>query len=759
MIPILYDSIVEGQIPSHFGLGSLTDTISAKCTEERNGAYEIVFEYASSGIHAEEILPNRFIKAKPNFTDAPQIFRIYKVGKEMNGKFTCYCEHISYDLGGKILPSNLVVFGSSAAVQKITEEGGGNFNITTDIVSTRMFKTDVPSSTRSWFGGKEGSLLDLYGGEWKYDNYTCSLLASRGTDRGVQIRYGKNLTQLSQEIDMTNLVTGVYGYATNSSNNTTTMGSRIATGLVLDAPHDIAVDFSNDVDWNSDTPIASQLNTLATRYISNNSASLIRMNDSITLDFIQMKDLSDRVDLCDTVHIFFEALGINASMKCIKTEWDVLEERYTSATFGEARTSIADTISVQTKKLETVPTVSQLTTTISNATQLITGNLGGYVVLHDSDNDGYPDEILVMNTDDIATATEVWRWNKNGLAYGTSYEGPFNTLALTSDGKIVADAITTGTLSADRIKAGILSDVNGNSSINMTNGVAKLSNLKAISSFDLIEADETIYAQMGHSRPSQAYIKLVDYARLEGSSAESFLLLKNANVGYGISEIEADAKNNVCFIKLKSGGSSSVGFNASCDNLGGSLKLTKLDGTRTADLTPSSYGGNLYLGRDGKTPISLFNSADGGNLYIKNYANDQTVAQFSVGSGNKDGIMYLFKADHTATIWALGHTGNITCVSLTQTSSRKTKENIRPIEDSEKILDLQAVAFDFKDKDRGTDKRGFIAEDVKEILPNLVTNDETPSLNYVEMIPYLQDVIKKQEARIKALEEKLYGSN
>ena len=780
MIPILYDSIVEGQIPNHFGLGSLTDTISAKCTEERNGAYEIVFEYASSGIHAEEILPNRFIKAKPNFTDAPQIFRIYKVGKEMNGKFTCYCEHISYDLGGKILPSNLVVFGSSAAVQKITEEGGGNFNITTNIVSTRMFKTDVPSSTRSWFGGKEGSLLDLYGGEWKYDNYTCSLLASRGTDRGVQIRYGKNLTQLSQEIDMTNLVTGVYGYATNSSNNTTTMGSRIATGLVLDVPHDIAVDFSNDVDWNSDTPIATQLNTLATRYISNNSASLIRMNDSITLDFVQMKELSDRVDLCDTVHIFFEALGINVSMKCIKTEWDVLEERYTSATFGEARTSIADTISVQTKKLETVPTVSQLTTTISNATQLITGNLGGYVVLHDSDNDGYPDEILVMNTDDIATATEVWRWNKNGLAYGTSYEGPFNTLALTSDGKIVADAITTGTLSADRIKAGILSDVNGNSSINMTNGVAKLSNLKAISSFDLVETDDTIYASMGHSRPSQAYIKLVDYARLEGSSASSFLLLKNANVGYGISEIEADATNNVSFIKLKSGGSSFVGLNASCDNLGGSLKLTKLNGTGIAYLIPDSYGGRLELKNSSgnnhillygsstggqltlyngsNTPVLLQSSSDGGNLYIKN-ASGNVVAQFNVGSGNKDGIMYLFKSDHTPTIWALGHTGNITCVSLTQTSSRKTKENIRPIEDSEKILDLQAVAFDFKDKDRGTDKRGFIAEDVKEILPNLVTNDETPSLNYVEMIPYLQDVIKKQEARIKALEEKLYGSN
>ena len=159
----------------------------------------------------------------------------------------------------------------------------------------------------------------------------------------------------------------------------------------------------------------------------------------------------------------------------------------------------------------------------------------------------------------------------------------------------------------------------------------------------------------------------------------------------------------------------------------------------------------------GTNLVSSYCDSNGGHLVIRN-ASGNSVAQFDVGSGNKDGIMYLFKSDHTATIYALGHTGNITCVSLTQTSSRKVKDNIKPIEDSEKILELQAVSFDFKDKDRGTNKRGFIAEDVEKVLPNLVTpeDEEKPaSLDYVGMIPYLQDVIKKLEERVSVLEKKI----
>ena len=709
MIPILYATISEGTVPSDYGLGSLTDALSCIVTEERNGSYELVMEYAASGIHAEDIEPNRFIMAKPNFTDSPQIFRIYKVGKEMNGKFQVFGQHISYDLSGKIVPSGVTGGSATASVLALKTQGGGNFNITTNISASRTFKANVPSSTRSWFGGKAGSLLDIYGGEWKYDNYTCSLLSARGSDRGVQIRYGKNLTQLSQELDMSNLVTGVYGYAINPNTEAVTTGTKVLTGLTLDVPHDIAIDFSNDINWESSTAVTTQLATLTTNYVSVNSSSLIKIKNSITLDFVQMKDLQDRVDLCDTVHIFFEALGISASVKCIKTEWDVLAERYTKTTFGDARTNIADTISSQGKKLDIVPTSSEMVDAVNRATELITGNLGGYVVLHDSNGDGEPDEILIMNTPDIATATQIWRWNKNGLGYATSYAGPYGT-AITSDGKIVADYVSTGTLNADLIKTGTISDADGNSTINMTNGVAKLKNLLAKSSLKLVDTSEVTKVAIEHT----------------ANSGTRFRLYEN---------------NNKALVDVWA-------YNGN-----GSVSLNNSNGNQIASLGSS---GLLLSNPSGTDYIRLNNATYGGNLTVQNTSGTTVINEFVGTSGQ--GLIYLSDGS-TNNIMENGGSGNITCVSLTQTSSRKTKENIKPIEDSGKILELQAVSFDFKNKNHGTNKRGFIAEEVAEVLPNLVVDGETPSLNYIEMIPYLQDVIKKQEERIKALEDKLNGSN
>lgn len=190
MIPILYDSITEGVVPTHYGIGPLTDALSCTVHEVLNGLDELTLSYPAQGIHAEDITPGYFIKAKPNFTDDPQIFRIYKVGKTMAGKFTVNARHISYDLGGKIITTGSA--GSCAAACALLSASAGNFIISTNKTLSGAFRVSQPASVRSWFGGKEGSILDIYGpGEWKYDNYTASFLTARGVDRSVTIRYGK----------------------------------------------------------------------------------------------------------------------------------------------------------------------------------------------------------------------------------------------------------------------------------------------------------------------------------------------------------------------------------------------------------------------------------------------------------------------------------------------------------------------------------------------------------------------------------------
>ena len=551
MIPILYETMVEGTVPSTFGLGHLSSALRCEVSEERNGKYELVLEYTSEGIHAEDIQVNRFIMAKPNFTDDSQIFRIYKVGKVMNGKFTVYAQHISYDLSGKVISAGTA--GSCTAACLLLQASAGNFTISTDKNVSADFTIKEPSSVRSWFGGKQGSLLDVYGtAEWYYDNYDCVLKLNRGQDRGVELRYGKNLTDLSQEIDMSNLCTGVIPYYIDDETNTKVVGAKVSTGLVLDVDRDQAVDFSSDVDPESSTPIATQLATLASNYITNNIFT--RVFSSITLDFVQMGSLKDRVDLCDTVHIFFEPLGISVALKCVATVWDVLQERYISTTFGDSRNSIADTIVNQQQEVKEV--VSNIITAIDRATDLISGNLGGYVVMHDTDADGKPNEILIMDTEDITTAVNVIRMNQAGIGLSTTgYAGPYRT-AITASG-IVADEITTGTLNANLIKAGVISDVAGNSTIDMTNGQANLFQLIA-------RRDLTIKNTNGDDR---GYISQIDngngivlrfydstgtnyVVRLEQDGDRGYLYLCNGNGDVKV-RLEADEDNGQTFGVIK----------------------------------------------------------------------------------------------------------------------------------------------------------------------------------------------------------------
>ena len=509
MIPILYETITEGTVPAHFGLGALTDCLSCEVSEERNGAYELQMSYAAQGIHASEIQLNRYIKAKPNFTDDPQIFQIYKIGKTINGRFDVYAQHISYALSGKVIYSGSANNIVTACV--VLEASAGGFTIDTTKETLGNFNITEPSSVRSWFGGKEGSLLDVYGsGEWKYDNFHCRLMQNRGADRGMQIRYGKNLTDLNQDLDSSNLYTHVVSYW--KTDTTVVRGNSYATGLVLDVQKMLILDASGEFE---EEPTVSDLDGYTQDYIGNHN--LTAPTNSITLKFQQAGTLVERVDLCDTVTVFFEELDIEAKFKCIKTKWDVLAERYIENEFGDPRTSITDTIAngstvvagsdaearaiaqqalniandkrrvfittpvppydigdlwIEDEKIRycstakganesyseddwtSVDTVDSVTLedAVANATAWITGGNGGYVIIH-RDADGRPYELLISDSENItANTARVWRWNINGLGYSsTGYNGIFIP-AITSDGQIVADFITTGTLDANRIE-------------------------------------------------------------------------------------------------------------------------------------------------------------------------------------------------------------------------------------------------------------------------------------------------------------------
>ena len=129
MVPILYASITEGTVPSDFGIGNLTDALECYVDESRNSKYELTLIYAAQGIHASEIKEGRFLKAQPNYTDAPQLFKIYHVGKALNGRIEINAEHVSYMLSGKPITSGTANNVSSACA--LLEAKAGGFTITT----------------------------------------------------------------------------------------------------------------------------------------------------------------------------------------------------------------------------------------------------------------------------------------------------------------------------------------------------------------------------------------------------------------------------------------------------------------------------------------------------------------------------------------------------------------------------------------------------------------------------------------------------
>lgn len=458
------------------GLGALSDSISCEVTEERNGVYEMQMEYPITGIHYNDIQNRNIIFVKPTPYKDPQPFRIYRTTKPLSGRVTIYAEHLSYDLSGIVVsPFSAESLNGALNGLKSNSSTDNPFEFVTDKNTTGKFNVSVPSSIRSLLGGNDGSILDVYGGEYEFDRWTVHLWNQRGQNNGVTIRYGKNLTNLEQDENISNVATGIYPYWADSEGTVVDLPEKIVNAPgTYNFTRIIPVDFSSDFE---EAPSEQDLRTRAEKYVSDNRIGVPTVSISVEFQPLdqteEYKDMAllERVNLCDTVTVEYPELGVSATAKCVKTVYDALKDRYVSIELGDAKTNIADTISQQQMEIEKAPTLSFMQQAIQNATNIITGNKGGYVVMRDSNGDGEPDEILIMDTPDIKTALKVWRWNNGGLGYSANgYNGPYTT-AITQDGAIVADFITTGTLLGNIIKAGIIKSINGKAYFDLDAGV------------------------------------------------------------------------------------------------------------------------------------------------------------------------------------------------------------------------------------------------------------------------------------------------
>lgn len=487
MIPILYKQDAKAKI------GWLAEASDCQCTEERNGVFELEFQYPMLGRYAAELVIDRYVKAKPNANGKNQFFHIRKVSKPINGMFTVSCEHISYALSGYPVPTVSASGNAQVAINAILTAAKNQlgkdtgFSVaTTDItLSSSIALTNV--SARAALGGVSGSVLDVYGGEYEFDNHTIKLHKARGKDRGVRIAYGRNMTELKCDIDMDSAYTGIYGYVKND--NVDLHSYKAVTNSSGINAKTLIRDFSSDFSGGDSKITQSGLDSAVAAYAAANDINSPTV--SMTVSFVDLSQSPEyasfsaleSVSLCDTVQIYHKDLNINIKAKVIKTVYDVLRERYTSIDLGSPRANFADVIKQtvnEAKDLrgQLVSAKSDLTAAyekaIADATAAITGNSGGYVRLNPSQN---PQEILIMDTPDISTAKNIWRFNLSGFGHSSGgYSGPYRT-AVTQDGHIVADFIDTGILNANIIRAGIMQSINGEFSFNLETGHIEASDI------------------------------------------------------------------------------------------------------------------------------------------------------------------------------------------------------------------------------------------------------------------------------------------
>lgn len=456
----LYPS-VETEFTTN-GLGSLGEAVSCTVTEEANGAFELEMVYPITGKRYKDLTNRRIIFAKPNPVDQPQPFRIYEISRPMNGLVTFYASHISYDLSGyPIKPFTAGTAVAAMAGLKTNSLVSHPFTFWTDKSVTSDFTVSVPSTIRGVLGGSAGSILDVYKGEYKFDRFLVRLYVNRGANRGVVIRYGKNLTDLEQEENCSKVYTHVIPYWQDIEGEKLVQlpEMMISTGGTYDFTNVYPLDLSYEFE---EEPTVSELRTRAEKYVKDNDLGSPKV--SLNVSFAQLEQteeykhltLLERVELFDTVTVEFPEMNVSSTAKVSKTKYNVLTGRYDSVTIGSVRASISDSVIAQDDSLnqKTNEVKSDLQKAVENATKWITNGRGYMVAVKDEAGNWI--EICSLDTPNIDTAVNVWRWNNGGFGHSShGYNGPYET-AITQDGHIVADFITTGSLTASIINAGIL---------------------------------------------------------------------------------------------------------------------------------------------------------------------------------------------------------------------------------------------------------------------------------------------------------------
>lgn len=354
---------------SNIGLGSLNGLLNGNVTQARNGQYDMTFSYPRNGLLASELKPGAIVVSDSGHDAINQQFDIQTVTRKTGNSLEVYATHVSYRQILTSLKPSVKVTGSAQVALNAWKDGHvEKFNgaVVSDILTSQTIDWTVGNVTnaREALGGVAGSLLDVFGGEFVFDNENVQLASGAGRNTGVTIAYGKNLTSLEQQESIESTWTSIYPYAKKMNTSTDETGASEEVTITLPEYY---LDSENTskfskrriqtVDFSSDDTVKDvvSLRTRASAYMKSNNFGIPKVSIKTSfLDLSKTVEMSqypqfERVSLCDTVRVYFEEMGIDTKAKVIETVWNMVTDTYDSLTLGESVSNMTTQFDQQDK--------------------------------------------------------------------------------------------------------------------------------------------------------------------------------------------------------------------------------------------------------------------------------------------------------------------------------------------------------------------------------------------------------------------------
>lgn len=372
MRPILFNK--NEQSFDTYGLGELNVT-KGTVTRERNGNYTLYAEIPVNDPATATLEKEMKLKADAGLRTKNQTFEISRIVKDSSNIAKIYGQHISHKLEYMAVVNGRAFSGSAFTALAIWHNatiGDLRFDVWSDIQTTGngVFDISKMENARQALGGVEGSILDIYGGEYEFDNMTVRLHKQLGRTAPTVLEYGRNILSAESDETIESVYTSVLPFATYTPDKpegdtsdsqpdpvTVTLPENYVDSKykALYAHRRIkVVDFSSEFKSDSkskDIPTPDKLRKMANDYMERNAIGKPKINTKIDyVDLAKTLDYADRawfeeLELCDIVPIYYPQIGLtDETAKITTVTYDFVNERNESVEFGDIGTNVRATM-------------------------------------------------------------------------------------------------------------------------------------------------------------------------------------------------------------------------------------------------------------------------------------------------------------------------------------------------------------------------------------------------------------------------------